>query len=245
MSARHARALASVAFACAALRTAASDRGPIAFEEIGAAAGVRHVHHTRAFTGKHADVLQMFTNGGASAAAADYDNDGLDDLFVTDSALGARSRLYHNDGGMKFSDVTERAGLGAGNTPGAIVSDALWFDYDNDGWRDLLLVRFSTPLLFHNDGNGHFTDVTAQSGLSKFGNTIAAIAFDYDNDSRLDLLFANYFAPVDLLNLSSPHVLPNDLDNAANGGGVTLWHNVGGGRFEEVTERAGLAKHKG
>src|ERR1700736_2813943 len=155
-----------------------------------AAHDCRHVHHPRAFSGRKADVLGMFTTGGAAAAVGDYDNDGFDDLFVTDSAAGQRSRLYHNDGGMHFTDVTDHAGLGdGGNTSTAIVADALWFDYDNDGWRDLLVVRFGTPILYHNDGNGHFTDVTARSHLNTFANTIAAIAFDYDNDGRLDLLF--------------------------------------------------------
>jgi hypothetical protein len=218
---------------------------PLRFIEIGERAGVRHVHHSRAFHGQHAEVLQMFTAGGASSAAGDYDNDGLDDLFVTSSAEGEQGHLYHNDGHMHFTDVTSRSGLGMDNTPDAIVSDALWFDYDNDGWRDLLIVRFGMPVLYHNDHNGHFTDVTARSGLNRFGNTIAAIAFDYDNDSRLDLLLGHYFQPVDLLHLKSPHVLPNDLDNAVNGGGVTLWHNRGDGIFEDVTERAGLAKHTG
>jgi hypothetical protein len=217
----------------------------IRFEEIGARAGVRHLHHTRAFAGPYAETLSMFTNGGAVAAVADYDNDGRDDLFVTDSGLNQRSRLYHNDGGLRFTDVTDRAGLGEGNTPSAIVSDALWFDEDNDGWRDLLIVRFGTPLLYRNDGNGHFVDITARSGLTTFANTIAAIAFDYDNDGRLDLLFGHYFRAINLLDLKSPKVLPNDLDNAVNGGGVTLWRNIGGGRFEDVTTRAGLGGQTG
>jgi ASPIC/UnbV protein/VCBS repeat protein len=224
---------------------ASGSDGRLRFQEVGAEAGVRHVHHTRAFSGPHADVLGIFTSGGAAVAVADYDGDGLDDLFVTDSAVNGRGRLYHNDGGMHFTDVTDRAGLADANTPNAIVADALWFDYDNDGWRDLLIVRFGTPILYHNDGGGHFTDVTARSGLTKFANTIAAIAFDYDKDGRLDLLFGNYFQPVNLLDLRSPRVLPDDLDNAANGGGVALWRNVGAGRFEEVTGRAGLARFSG
>jgi hypothetical protein len=71
------------------------------------------------------------------------------------------------------------------------------------------------------------------------------IAFDYDNDGYLDLMFANYFRPVNLLDLQDPHVLPNNLDNATNGGGVTLWHNTGKGTFVETTDRAGFGKHTG
>ncbi len=220
--------------------------GPsIRFEEIAAAAGVRVAHHTRTFRGPHGDVLGMFTAGGAAAAVADYDNDGFDDLFVTESGEGFRHHLFHNDGGLKFTEVTDRAGVGGGNDAGSIVSDALWFDYDNDGLRDLLVVRFGTPLLYRNGGAGRFTDVSALSGLTTFGNAIAAVAFDYDGDARLDLLLGYYFPAVNLFELPTPKVLPHDLDNATNGGGVGLWRNAGGGRFVDVTEAAGFGGHTG
>jgi hypothetical protein len=218
----------------------------IRFEEIGARAGARLLHHTRRFHGPKAGVLEVFTSGGAAVAVGDYDNDGFDDLFVTDSDAGRGNHLLHNNGDLTFTDVTAEAGVGKGNDERSIVSDALWFDYDNDGRLDLLVVRFGTPILYHNEGNGKFRDVTAQSGLDKkFGNTIAAIAFDYDNDGYLDLLFGNYFKPVDLFELKDPHVLPNNLDQATNGGGVTLWRNLGNGTFADVTAKAGLARHTG
>ena len=229
----------------AAPYAALESSSPIRFEEVGAAAGVRTLHQTRVFRGPYAEVLGMFTAGGAAVAVADYDNDGRDDLFVTSSAEGARSRLFHNDGGLRFSDVTDRAGIGGGNDPQSIVADALWFDYDNDGWRDLLIVRFGTPILYRNGGDGRFTDVTAGSGLTAFANSIAAIAFDYDNDGRLDVLLGHYFAPVNLIDLPTTKVLPRDLDNADNGGGVTLWRNAGAGRFTDVTREAGFAHHTG
>jgi enediyne biosynthesis protein E4 len=226
--------------------------GPIRFEEIGAKAGARMLHHTHKFSGKNADVLGMFTSGGAAVAVGDFDGDGDEDLFVTDSDTGRTSHLLRNDfiptGKLTFTDVTAESGIGGGgNDPLSIVSDAIWFDADNDGRPDLLVARFGTPLLYHNEGNGKFRDVSAASGLNKFGNTIAVIAFDYDNDGRLDLLFGNYFPPVNLIQLPTPHVLPNNLDAADNGGGVTLWRNVtppGSSdlRFVEVTEKAGLSK---
>jgi ASPIC/UnbV protein/VCBS repeat protein len=233
------------ALSARAALSAAETPGAIKFEDLAAKAGIRVRHHTRHFKGATGDVLHMFTSGGAAASAGDYDNDGFDDLFITNSDEGTESHLYHNNGNLTFTDVTAKAGVGGGNDPKSIVADALWFDFDNDGWRDLMVIRFGTPVLYHNEKNGTFKDVSSASGLNRFANTIAAMAFDYDNDGRLDVLFGNYFKPMNLFDLPDPHVLPNDLDNAINGGGVTLWHNLGSGKFEDVTDKAGFGKHTG
>ncbi len=217
----------------------------IRFTDIAAKAGVQTQHHTRKYNGKSAEVLGMFTSGGSSAAVGDFDGDGLDDIFVTDSDKGKLNHLFHNNGNMTFTDVAVAAGVAGGNDPLSIVADALWFDYDNDGRQDLLVARFGTPILYHNEGGGKFKDVSKGSGFNKFGNTIAVIAFDYDNDGLLDVMLGNYFKPENLLELKDPHVLPNDLDNAINGGGVTLWHNQGKGVFVDVTVKAGFGKHTG
>ncbi|MDH4063717.1 MAG: CRTAC1 family protein [Acidobacteriota bacterium] len=221
-------------------------QGPsLRFEDIAREAGVQVRHHTRQFPGTHDDVLRMFTSGGSAVAVGDFDNDGFDDLFVTDSAAGTSSHLFRNQGDLTFADVTATAGVGGGNDARSIVADALWLDYDNDGRRDLLVARFGTPLLYHNEGGGAFRDLTPGSGLDAFANTIAAIAFDYDGDGLLDLMFGHYFKPANLLDLDDARVLPNDLDNAVNGGGVSLWRNRGQGRFENVTAKAGLDNQKG
>lgn len=225
---------------------ALSGSGPtLCFREMSAAAGLTHTHHTRHFQGEYADVLRMFTSGGASVAVGDYDGDGYDDILLTDSDVGRPIKLYHNNGDLTFTEIGEVAGISGGNDPNSIVSDALWFDYDNDGRLDLLIARFGTPLLYHNEGGGKFRNVTAGSGLNKFANTIAVIAFDYDDDGYLDLLFGNYFQPENLFDLKTTKILPNDLDNAVNGGGVSLWHNNGNGTFTDVTQKAGLGRHTG
>ena len=248
-------ALALSALLCAATAWSEGQRSMPKFEEIGAQAGVRFVHSTRKFTGKHkADVLQMFTDGGAAVAVGDYNNDGYDDLFIVDSDTGKPHHLMRNNGEWRFTEVTQTAGVGGGNDPLSICADALWFDYDNDGWLDLLVARFGAPILYRNQGPGadgehRFTDVSQAAGLTKFGNTIAAIAFDADRDGWLDLMLGNYFQPVNLLDLKTPNVLPNNLDYATNGGGVTFWRNVplkdGGRGFVEITKEAGFAGHTG
>lgn len=242
---RHARLLFFLALLPFGLLAAGPDGSTIRFQEIGEKAKARFLHHTRIFKGSKADVLGMFTSGGSAVAVGDYDNDGFDDIFLVDSGEGRKHHLLHNNGNMTFTEVTDAAGVAGGNDPLSICADALWFDYDNDGYDDLLVARFGTPLLYHNEHNGKFRDVTKTSGLNKFGNTIAVIAFDYDNDGYLDLMLGNYFKPENLLDLKTPNVLPNDLDNAINGGGVTLWHNTGKGSFVEVTEKAGFGKHTG
>jgi len=217
----------------------------VRFEDITSRSGIHIRHHIRSYPGKNGDVLRMFTSGGAAVAVGDYDNDGYEDLFITDSEVGMPNHLFHNNGDLTFSDVALEAGVAGGNDATSIVSDAIWFDYDNDGLLDLLVARFGTPILYHNEGRGKFRDVTARSGLNRSANTIAVIAFDYDNDGNLDLLFGNYFSPANLLNLKDPHILPNNLDGATNGGGVTLYHNTGHGTFEDVTGKAGLGKVTG
>ena len=79
---------------------------------------------------------------GASAAVADFDGDGFDDLFVTDSAVDGKNHLYRNNGNLTFTDVAAEAGVANGNDAANASADSLWFDYDNDGRPDLLVVRF-------------------------------------------------------------------------------------------------------
>jgi len=229
----------------------AADPEPrIRFEEVAEEAGVRFVHTPRRFVGQEKrQVLEMFTAGGASVAVGDFDADGLDDLFVTDSDLGKRNRLYRNLGDFRFEEVAESAGVAGGNDERSIVADALWFDHDDDGHLDLLVARFGAPLLHRNlgpgeDGRVRFEEISDRAGFDGFGNTIAAITFDAENDGDLDLLFANYFPHKNLLHLEDPYVLPNNLDDADNGGGLTFWRNdprEGGGRvFIDATAEAGF-----
>jgi enediyne biosynthesis protein E4 len=172
-------------------------------------------------------------------AAADYDNDGYEDLFVT----GVNGNtLFRNRGNGTFEDVSKKSGLGGGKWS---VS-AVWFDYDNDGRLDLFVVdyvewdparepfcgdrqnirtycdpRFYQPLtnhLYHNNGDGTFTDVSAAAGISAHpGKGMGVAIGDYDHDGWLDIFVAN--------------------DTTPN----FLFHNDQHGHFEEVAMRAGVA----
>ncbi len=162
------------------------------------------------------------TSGGRGTAIFDYNNDGLLDIAIT-SAYGGGS-LYRNNGDGTFTDVSVTSGLdGATNTFGIAVGD-----YDNDGFVDVYVTRAGFYVgegqLYHNNGDGTFTDVTIKAGLDKvWGPAFTASWVDYDNDGRLDLFVANNLGG--LFERKTPN---------------RLFHNNGDGTFTEVTEKAGL-----
>jgi len=181
--------------------------------------------------------LEMY---GIGVAVGDYDNDGYDDLFIT--AYG-QSRLFHNNGNGTFTDVTQKAGLAGVKE---FSTSAAWVDYDKDGRLDLVVANYvqwspendlyctmdgknksyCTPesykgtsvRLWHNNGNGTFSDVTQKAGLNDpTSKTLGIAVLDYDNDGWPDLLFSN-------------DTQPNK-----------LYHNNGNGTFTEKAVVAGVA----
>jgi len=210
------------------------------FEDVTQKAGAFQKHTNRTFKNPYAEIMQGYTALGAAAAVADYDGDGFEDIFVTDSQENGKNHLYHNNGDFTFTDVAEAAGVANGNDVENASADALWFDYDNDGRPDLLVVRFGHNQLFHNLGNDTFRDVTQQAGLSRYLNAITVIALDYDRDGDVDLFVGGYFQPINIFQPNTPRFFPESFETANNGGGVTLFRNNGDGTFTDVTEAAGL-----
>jgi hypothetical protein len=125
-----------------ALLAAAAVAATAGFEDITSKAGVAVAHHNRKFENPYAHIMAGYTALGASASAADYDGDGYDDLFVTDSSADGRNHLFHNNRNLTFTDVAAQAGIDSGNDAANASADSLWFDYNNDGRPDLLVVRF-------------------------------------------------------------------------------------------------------
>ena len=210
------------------------------FDDITSRAGVAHAHHNRVFDNKYAKIMAGYTALGASAAAGDYDGDGFEDLFTTDSSLGGRNHLYHNNGNLTFTDVAAQAGIGTGNDAANASADALWFDFNNDGRPDLLVVRFGRSELYENLGGGRFREIGKAAGLDRYMNAITAVAFDYDHDGRVDLFMGAYFQPVNLFDPGTPRFFPESFETANNGGGLIAFRNEGNGTFTDVTERLGL-----
>jgi hypothetical protein len=232
------------------------------FRDVAEESGLRFRH----FTGSSGEYF-MPEIMGAGGALFDYDGDGdLDVLLVQGAMIDERktpaearfppvpgqppgTRLFRNDLGhsargtrrLHFTDVTEKTGLRfLGQGMGVAVGD-----YDNDGRPDVYLTAFGPNALYHNDGNGTFTDVTRAAGVDDPRWSTSATFFDHDGDGDLDLFVANYldftvagnktcFDAVGARDFCSPaHYRP------APG---RLFRNEGGGRFADVTEASGIAK---
>src|SRR5438270_12667772 len=107
------------------------------FDDVTKRAGMAHPHTNRTFKNPYAHIMAGYTALGASAAVADYDGDGFDDVFVTTSSAGGKNHLYHNNHDLTFTDVAEAAGVANGNDDQNATAAALWFDFNNDGRPDL------------------------------------------------------------------------------------------------------------
>ena len=183
----------------------------------------------------------------------DYDRDGWPDIYFTNAPTvemvkkhqPARGALYHNNHDGTFTDVTDKAGIA---TPCAFANGGAVGDFNNDGWPDLYITCWGGNVLYRNNGDGTFTDVTATAGVADGRNSMGAAFGDYDNDGFVDLLVTNYvsfhidklpgfggiptckYRGVDVQ--CGPRGLPGD--------GDALFHNNGDGTFTDVSKSAGV-----
>ncbi|HET7213798.1 MAG TPA: CRTAC1 family protein [Terriglobia bacterium] len=222
---------------------------PIQFRNVAAGSGMDFVLENSPTPSKH--LIETMAGG---VAAFDYDGDGLTDLYFTNGASWPSlektsprhwNRLYRNLGGFHFQDVTEKANVaGAGYSMGASAAD-----YDNDGHIDLLVTGVGRNILYHNRGDGTFEDVTAQAGIKSSPWSIGAAWFDYDNDGLLDLFVLNYlhWSPKsepycgDSTRQLRVYCSPTVFEGLPN----ALYHNEGNGKFRDVSQESGIAKHIG
>ncbi|MDP9279212.1 MAG: CRTAC1 family protein [Gemmatimonadota bacterium] len=252
------RAIIAVPFLAAILLAMRLDRGPIragadaahpgfVLRDETAASGIHFVHHRPTFDPKIAGIEPHVAALGASVSVADFDGDGRPDLYFTNSRFGEPNALYHNRGDGTFEDVAATVGLADLNRPGEGVSmGGVWGDFDNDGREDLLVYRYGYLALYKNldgprAGGTRFQDVTESAGLHRWLNSNGAIWLDYDRDGLLDLYVTAYFRnDIDLWNLGTTKIMHNSFEFATNGGKNLLFHNLGGGKFEDVTDKMGV-----
>src|SRR5207248_4275711 len=206
---------------------------------IAAEAGIDFVHHGPTLDAKLDNIAPLVAALGASVSVTDVNNDGWPDLYFTNSRFGTGNALYLNRGDGSFVDVARDAGVADVNRPGEGVSmGAVWGDFDNDGLEDLLVYKWGYLQLFKNMGDLHFADVTEAAGLRHWMNSNGAVWIDYDRDGLLDLYVTGYFrSDIDLWHLKTTRIMENSFEFATNGGKNRLFHNLGNGRFEDVTDR--------
>ncbi len=224
----------------------------IIFRDIARSAGIDFVHDNARTADKY-----LIETMGAGCGWIDYDADGLLDVYLVNSAAtrlykpktGLRNALYRNNGDGTFTDVTEKAGVGAEGLFGMGVAVG---DYDNDGFSDLMVLGYGRSILYRNSREGTFSDVTAQAGVSNKGRWGSSAAwFDYDNDGKLDLAIANYvdWSPDNNIwcGEQKPGYRGYCHPNKFQGQTPTLYHNNGDGTFTDVTaaSKVGLKASSG
>ena len=234
-------AIAALALLATILLASAPQIPAVHFTDVTAKAGIRFVHNA-AKTGKKWLPETM----GAGCAFFDADGDGWPDILLINGKdwvpHGRRTTaaLYRNNHDGTFTDITRGSGLDI-EIYGLGVAVA---DYDNDGREDVYITALDGDHLFHNEGGGKFRDVTRESGIRNAAFGASATWFDYDRDGKLDLFVANY------VQWNAKDDLWCSLDGATKsyctpesykGVSSKLYHNLGNGKFEDVTAKAGLA----
>jgi len=212
------------------------------FDEVAQSIGINFTHQAPTLDHKLDHIMPQIASMGAAVSVVDFDKDGWPDIYVTNSGEGSKNALYRNQQNGTFKEVAAEVGLADVNQlPNGVSMGAVWGDYDNDGYEDVFIYKWGKPELFHSEGGKSFTRVTDQAGLPTWVNANTAIWFDYDADGKLDLFMGGYYSEsVDLWHLKNTRMMPESFEYARNGGRKYLFHNLGNGSFEEVSQKLGI-----
>ena len=227
--------------------TAVAPGAAIKLVDITAKSNITFIHQSGATPDK-----RMVETFGSGVAWIDYDNDGFVDLYFVNGAPGAANALYRNNkGDGTFTDVTAQAGVAGDGDTSSFKTGVAVGDYDGDGYLDLYVTALGPNILFRNNGNGTFTDVTAAAGVAggpKEWSTSTGF-FDFDRDGDLDLYVVNYLdyrlEDNPYCGLRKPgyrmYCHPTIFDGMAD----RLFRNNGDGTFTDVSKAAGIANPAG
>jgi len=224
----------------------AINRYGVHFEEVSKTVGINFIHQAPTLDHKLDHIMPQVASMGAAVSIVDFDRDGWPDIYATNSGEGSKNALYRNQQDGTFKDVAGEVGLADVNQmPTGVSMGAVWGDYDNDGFEDVFLYKWGKPELFHNEGGKTFTRVTDKVNFPAWVNANTAIWFDYDADGKLDLFLGGYYPDnVDLWHLKNTRMMPESFEYAQNGGRKYLFHNLGNGSFEEVSQKLGIDTHR-
>jgi enediyne biosynthesis protein E4 len=218
---------------------AGSDTG-VRFVDVSGRAGI-HFSHYNGSAGKK----WLPETIGAGCAFTDLDGDGWPDILLLNGKDWTRSSVrhfpafYHNNRDGTFSDITKGSGLDVEMYANGVAVA----DYDNDGLPDIYVTALEGDRLFHNEGRGRFKDVTAASGIHNANFGTSAAWFDFDRDGRADIVVANYVqwsGPKDIRCSMDGKTKSYCTPEVYKGESLKLYRNLGNGRFEDATKKAGL-----
>ena len=228
---------------------ASPETAPFPFEEVSPEkSGVKWTHSSGKSPEKY-----LPESSGAGCAFLDYDNDGWMDIYLVNSgkcdfftpSTPLRNALYKNNRDGTFTDVTEKAGVGAGGYGQGVAIG----DYDGDGFPDIYVTQYGRSILYHNNGDGTFTDVTEKAGVAAPGWSSSAVWFDYDNDGRLDLFVGRFVEFSKELNkpcgIHEDGKLHYCIPKVYSPMPSWLFHNNGDGTFTDVSKKSGIADSLG
>ena len=202
------------------------------------------------------ELRQLPETCGGGGLFFDYDNDGWMDIYLVNSGPSdffspktpLKNALYHNNHDGTFTDVTDKAGVACGKM-GDFGMGAAAGDFDGDGWQDLYVTNYGRNVLFHNNGDGTFTDVTDKAGVAAPNWSTCAVWFDYDGDGKLDLFVSSFvqYSGTGTIFCGDNRIgkryycVPRVFKPRSS----YLFHNDGAGKFTDVSQASGIAASQG
>jgi len=204
--------------------------------------GIKFVHTKPSLDPQLSPIMPHLTALGSSISVVDYNNDGWQDLYVTNSRNGKQNGLFQNKKNGTFEEVAKEVGLADLNGASTGVSmGSIWGDYNNDGFEDVFVYKWGRQLLYRNQGNGVFENVTPESGLDFWMNANSAVWTDINRDGFIDLYIGGYFPEeFNLWKVETTRIMQESFEYANNGGRNYLFLNRGNGKFEDVTYAYGV-----